>query len=55
MGAIAAIIYLSFFSTYRYGRPYLTSAPETFWLFGVFFAIAWSPKVGIQFAPVTIR
>ena len=42
-GAIAAIIFLSFFSTYRYGRPYLTSAPETFWLFGVFFAIAWSP------------
>ncbi|NMM09632.1 MAG: glycosyl transferase [Polaromonas sp.] len=43
MGGIATIIYLSFFSTYRYGRPFLTSAPETFWLFGVFFAIAWSP------------
>ena len=43
MGAIAAIVYLSFFSSYRYGRPYLTSAPETFWLCGVFFAIAWSP------------
>ena len=42
-GAIAAIVFLSFFSTYRYGRPYLTSAPETFWLFGVFFGIAWSP------------
>ena len=42
-GAIAALVYLSFFSTYRYGRPYLTSGPETFWLFGVFFAIAWSP------------
>ena len=42
-GAIAAIVFLSFFSTYRYARPYLTSAPETFWLFGVFFAIAWSP------------
>ncbi|MBC7610902.1 MAG: glycosyl transferase [Polaromonas sp.] len=42
-GAIAVIVYLSFFSTYRYGRPYLTSGPETFWLFGVFFAIAWSP------------
>ena len=42
-GAIAALVYLSFFTTYRYGRPYLTSAPETFWLFGVFFAIAWSP------------
>ncbi|ABM35640.1 ArnT family glycosyltransferase [Polaromonas naphthalenivorans] len=43
MGAIAVLVYLSFFTTYRYGRPYLTSAPETFWLFGVFFAIAWSP------------
>ncbi len=43
LGAIAAIIYLSFFSSYRYGRPYLTSAAETFWLFGVFFALAWSP------------
>ena len=29
---LAAIIYLAFFSTYRYGRVYLTSAPETFWL-----------------------
>ena len=43
LGAIAAIVFLSFFSTYRYGRPYLTSAPETFWLCGVFFALAWSP------------
>ena len=43
IGAIAALVYLSFFTTYRYGRPYLTSAPETFWLFGVFFALAWSP------------
>ena len=43
LSAIAAIVYLSFFSSYRYGRPYLTSAAETFWLFGVFFALAWSP------------
>ncbi len=43
MGAIAAVVFLCFFSTYRYGRPYLTSAPETFWLGSVFFAIAWSP------------
>jgi len=35
-GALAAILYLSFFSSYRYGRPYLTSSPETFWLFGLF-------------------
>ncbi len=43
MGALAAIVFLSFFTTYRYGRPYMTSAPETFWLFGIFFAMAWSP------------
>ena len=43
VGAIAAIVYLSFFTSYRYGRPYMTSAPETFWLFGIFFALAWSP------------
>ena len=29
---IAAAVYLLFFSTFRYGRVYLTSAPETFWL-----------------------
>ena len=28
----AAAVYLLFFSTFRYGRVYLTSAPETFWL-----------------------
>lgn len=43
IGAIAAIVFLSFFSTYRYGRPYLTSAPESFWLCGVFLVLAWSP------------
>jgi 4-amino-4-deoxy-L-arabinose transferase-like glycosyltransferase len=29
---LAAVLYLLFFSTFRYGRAYLTSAPETFWL-----------------------
>jgi 4-amino-4-deoxy-L-arabinose transferase-like glycosyltransferase len=29
---IAAVLYLLFFSSFRYGRAYLTSAPETFWL-----------------------
>jgi 4-amino-4-deoxy-L-arabinose transferase-like glycosyltransferase len=29
---IAAALYLLYFSTFRYGRVYLTSAPETFWL-----------------------
>ena len=29
---VAAALYLLFFCTFRYGRVYLTSAPETFWL-----------------------
>ena len=32
-GLLSALVYLSFFGTYRYGRVFLTSAPETFWLF----------------------
>lgn len=32
-GILAALVYLCFFGTYRYGRVFLTSAPETFWLF----------------------
>ena len=33
LGLSAAALFLCFFSTYRYGRVFLTSAPETFWLF----------------------
>lgn len=40
-GLIAACVYLAFFSTFRYGRPYLTSAPETFWLGLPMFALLW--------------
>lgn len=29
---LAAVLYLLYFCTFRYGRAYLTSAPETFWL-----------------------
>lgn len=32
LGYVAGLFYLAFFSTYRYGRPYLTSAIETFWM-----------------------
>ncbi len=32
-GLLAAIIWLAFFSTYRFGRPFLTNAGEIFWLF----------------------
>ena len=32
-GLIALLTFLAFFSTYRYGRPFLTDAPSVFWLF----------------------
>ena len=38
---IAAALYLLFFSTFRYGRVYLTSAPETFWLALPMFWLLW--------------
>lgn len=39
---IAAVLYLGFFSTFRYARVYLTSAPETFWLSLPVFWLLWS-------------
>lgn len=36
---LAACIFLAFLSTFRYGRPYLTSAPETFWFSLPLFAL----------------
>ena len=38
-GLLAALVFLAFFSTYRYGRVVLTSAPETFWFFLPFFVL----------------
>ena len=32
-GLLALLTFLAFFSTYRYGRPFLTDAPSVFWLF----------------------
>ncbi len=40
-GLLAALVYLAFFGTYRYGRVFLTSGPETFWLFAPFFLLLW--------------
>ena len=43
-GGVACLTFLSFYSTYRYGRPFLTDAPETFWIFLPFFALLfWWP------------
>ncbi|MEY4328569.1 MAG: hypothetical protein RL703_388, partial [Pseudomonadota bacterium] len=38
-GILAALVWLAFFSTYRFGRPYLTNAGEVFWLFMPFFLL----------------
>ncbi|MFM8634072.1 MAG: ArnT family glycosyltransferase [Planctomycetia bacterium] len=40
-GLLAAAVYLAFLSTYRYGRPFLTNAPETFWTTLCFFVMFW--------------
>lgn len=40
-GLLAACIYLAFFCTFRFGRTYLTSAPETFWLNLPMFVLLW--------------
>jgi hypothetical protein len=39
--ALVACVYLAFFSTFRYGRPFLTSAPESFWLSLPMFWLLW--------------
>ena len=41
---LAAVVYLAFFSTFRYGRAYLTSGPETFWLALPVFYLLWNAK-----------
>ena len=42
---MAALVYLGFLGTYRYGRPYLTDAPEVFWSFAcVALTIMWLPR-----------
>jgi 4-amino-4-deoxy-L-arabinose transferase-like glycosyltransferase len=38
-GCVAALTYLAFYGTYRYGRPFLTNPPETFWLFLAYFML----------------
>ncbi len=38
---LAACVYLAFFCTFRFGRTFLTSAPETFWLNVPMFWLLW--------------
>ena len=47
-GLLAAILWLGFFSTYRFGRPFLTNAGEIFWLFLPFFLLLYRGKHGFD-------
>ena len=47
-GLIAAITWLAFFSTYRFGRPFLTNAGEVFWLFMPFFILLFGGKQSFE-------
>lgn len=38
-GFIATLTFLAFFTTYRFGRPFLTNPPEVFWISLPFFAL----------------
>ncbi len=38
-GFIAALTFLAFFTTYRFGRPFLTNPPEVFWISLPFFVL----------------
>jgi len=39
IGFIAALTWLAFLTTYRFGRPFLTNSPEVFWIFMPFFVL----------------
>ncbi len=47
-GILAALIWLSFFSTYRYGRPFLADPPEVFWITLPFLAILYWGKSAFE-------
>lgn len=43
-GLLAFLVFVAFFSTYRYGRSFLTDPPIVFWLFLPFFVMLyWQP------------
>ena len=47
-GLLAALVWLSFFSTYRYGRPFLADPPEVFWISLPFLAILYWGKSAFE-------
>ncbi|MCA9284809.1 MAG: hypothetical protein KDA22_06330 [Phycisphaerales bacterium] len=40
-GLLAAVVYLAFFNTFRYGRPFLTNPPQTFWVMAALTIMVW--------------
>jgi 4-amino-4-deoxy-L-arabinose transferase-like glycosyltransferase len=56
-GLLAALVWLSFFSSYRYGRPFLTDPPEVFWLSLPFLALLYYGKSAYEskfFFPILV-
>ncbi len=47
-GILAALVWLSFFATYRYGRPFLADPPEVFWISLPFLAIMYWGKSAFE-------
>ena len=43
-GLLASLVWLSFFASYRYGRPFLTDPPAVFWLSLPFMALLYWGK-----------
>ena len=47
-GILATVVWLSFFSTYRYGRPFLADPPEVFWISLPFLSILYWGKSAFE-------
>lgn len=47
-GLLASIVWLSFFASYRYGRPFLTDPPEVFWISLPFMALLYWGKTAFD-------
>ena len=47
-GLLASLVWLSFFASYRYGRPFLTDPPEVFWLSLPFMALLYWGKSAFE-------
>jgi 4-amino-4-deoxy-L-arabinose transferase-like glycosyltransferase len=47
-GLLAGLVWLSFFATYRYGRPFLTDPPEVFWMSLPFMALLYWGKAAFN-------